>query len=1065
MKKIFYLIALLSLGLQTLATPLWTRYPSISPDGKTIVFTYQGDLFTVPVNGGDAKLLTTHVAYDFNAVWSPDSKQIAFASNRYGNFDVFVIDAKGGTPKRLTNYSTNEIPTSFSPDGKEVLYNAGIQDLTTNVQFPYRLLTELYSVNIDSRKVNQLLSTPAIGATYNADKTKIVYYDLKGYEDVWRKHQQSSVARDLWVFDVKSKKHTQLTTFEGEDRSPVFLPSNEKTLYFLSEKFGSFNVCKLNVDNSANVEQVTKFETHPVRFLSIAKNGTLCFTYNSQIYIKEQGKEPKKVNVVINTDNKNNGIQFTRLSNISEMEVSPNGKEVVFISRGEVFVTSVDYSVTKQITNTPEQERSVSFSPDGKAILYASERNGSWNLYQTKIKNPEEKLFTLSTILQEEPILESNKETFQPSYSPKGDEVAFLEERVWLKVINLKTKAIRTIVDDSYRNYSYSDGDQYYQWSPDGKWFLVQFAPNHMFSNDVGLVKADGTGKVINLTNSGYDDGRPRWVMNGEAMIWASDRDGYRSHGSWGAERDVYAMFFTQKAYDKFKMTKDEYELLKPETKKDKKKDASKKDDKKIKDIKIDFNNLEDRKVRLTMTSAFISDAVITKKGDKMYQLSRFEEGLGLWQTDLRKHEVKLLMKFKGFGSLHFADKEKKLIVFAGGKMYNVDLKKKSKKLISHKATMNLNNTLEKEYIFEHIWRQVDKKFYVANFHGADWKLMKENYKQFVPQMTNNFDYAEMLSEMLGELNGSHTGARFYSRVNGADETASLGIFWDWSYNGKGVKIAEIINKSPLQNAKTKAKVGTIITKINGQQINGLYDYFAALNHNSGKHISVTFSADGKTWNETVKPISLGQHSRLLYKRWVKNRMDEVERLSNGQIGYVHVAGMNSSSFREFFSELLGRNYYKKAIIVDTRFNGGGWLHDDLATALSGKKYAEFNIRGKKYGHEPINKWSKPSVVLVGEGNYSDAYGFPYTYQTLKIGKLIGMPVPGTMTAVWWERLQDPTLVFGIPQVGVQNPNGEYLENKQIEPEVKVKQDYEIVIQNRDQQIEKAVKVLMEDVK
>jgi C-terminal processing protease CtpA/Prc len=185
------------------------------------------------------------------------------------------------------------------------------------------------------------------------------------------------------------------------------------------------------------------------------------------------------------------------------------------------------------------------------------------------------------------------------------------------------------------------------------------------------------------------------------------------------------------------------------------------------------------------------------------------------------------------------------------------------------------------------------------------------------------------------------------------------------------------------------------------------------------------------------------------------------EELSNGRIGYVHVRGMNSSSYREFYSKVLGENFQKEALIVDTRFNGGGWLHDDLVTMLNGKKYVDFYPRGKHMGYEPMNKWVKPSIVLISESNYSDAHGFPYAYKTLEVGELVGMPVPGTMTAVWWETLQDNTVYFGIPQIGTKDADGNYLENKQLEPDYKVRQDPALVVTGRDEQLEKAVDVLI----
>ena len=225
--------------------------------------------------------------------------------------------------------------------------------------------------------------------------------------------------------------------------------------------------------------------------------------------------------------------------------------------------------------------------------------------------------------------------------------------------------------------------------------------------------------------------------------------------------------------------------------------------------------------------------------------------------------------------------------------------------------------------------------------------------------------------------------------------------------------------------------------------------------------VSLYDPQSGERWDEVIKPISYGQYGQLLYERWVEERRRLTEELSGGRLGYVHVRGMDSESFMEVYSEILGRNHEKEAIIVDTRFNGGGWLHNDLAILLGGEKYVELWPRGKKFGQEPMNQWSKPSAVLMGESNYSDAHFFPYTYATLKIGVTVGMPVPGTAPAVWWETLQDPTLVFGIPEVGIKDADGNYLENLQLEPDIKQTLDYDVVVTGRDQQLEAAVGYLL----
>jgi len=1045
------------------SNPLWMRYSSISPDGETIVFTYKNDIYKVSSSGGVATAITANPALDYMPIWSPDSKTIAFASDRNGSFDIFSVSAQGGTPKRLTFHSGNESPSSFSPDGKEILFSASIQDLASNVAFPKSYLSELYSVPASGGRIKQILSTPAEKAKYSSDGKTILFQDKKGGENQWRKHHISSITRDIQLYDIQEKRFTKLTTFGGEDRDPCFSPDGQ-SVYFLSEMYGSnFNICRLPLFNPKSVTQLTEFKNHPVRFLSVSNNEKLCFTYDGEIYVKEMEKKSKKVAITILADfSVNNEQYFSKSSGAREMAVSPDGKEVAFVIRGNVFVTAVGYSSTKQITKTPGQERNISFSPDGRSILYASERKGAWNIYETKIESKTETNFSSATLLKEEIVVENNKETFLPKYSPDGKEVAFLEERVILKVINLKTKAQREILGKEY-NYSYADGDQWYRWSPDGKSFLVKFSPNNFVTSDVGVISASGKGKPKNITNSGYSDSSPKWVLKGNAMIWKSDRNGYRSHGSWGSEKDVYAMFFNKEEYNKFKLTKEEFELQKEEKDKD--------DDKKEgKDstVTIDFDGLEDRKIRLTINSSYISDMVLSPKGDKLYYLSKFEKGYDLWEKKIRENQTKLVAKLSGYGGSLTIDKDgKNLFMFSGGRIIKIKTSDFKKKTISFKAEYVVDLAKEREVLFEHVWRQMQKKFYKVDMHGADWAMYKTAYSKFLPHINNDYDFAELLSELLGETNASHTGAYARGRKPGGDKTASLGVFYDWNFTGKGLIIAEVVEKGPLFKTKKQITSGMVIEKINGKEILEGKDFYHLLNRLSGKNtlISLFDPKTGKRFNETIKPISEGQFGELLYKRWVEQRRDETEKLSGGKIGYVHVRGMNSSSFREVYSETLGRNYHKDALIVDTRYNGGGWLHDDLATLLSGKKYVDFVPRGQYVGSDPFNKWNKPSAVLISEGNYSDGHAFPYVYKTLGIGKLIGMPVPGTMTAVWWEWLHSGTVVFGIPQVGMRDFDGNFLENTQLEPDYKIENTPEVVITGEDQQLAKAVEVLLEESK
>jgi tricorn protease len=619
MKNYFFLLALLSTSVFA-QKPLWLRYPCISPDGSTIVFTYQGDLYSVSAGGGQASLLTVHPAHDYMPVWSPDGKSIAFASDRFGNFDIYIIPSAGGAAQRLTHHSAHDYPTSFSPDGKNILFNSLRVDLETYADFPNRAMPELYSVPVTGGRNAQVLTTPSEMATYDASASRIFYQDRKGFEDPWRKHHQSSIARDLWMYDIKTATHTQLTQFAGEDRNPV--ADGEGFLYYLSEEKGSYNVHRMSLSQPADKTQITSFAKHPVRFLSTSKNGTLCFSYDGEIYTLKKGEQPKKTDIRINGDGKLNAYEIVPVnSGATEMVLSPKGKEIAFVVRGEIFVTSVEGGVTKRITNTPGQERSISFSKDGRSIVYAAERNDNWDVYRSSIVRDEEPYFYASTVLKEDGVIATSAEEFQPSFSPDGKEVAYLEERTTLKVINLATKASRVIMPGS-KNYSYSDGDQYYQWSPDGQWFLVDFMQDNHWIGEVGLVSAQGNGQVVNLTQSGFEDTSGKWMMNGKMMLWFSDRDGMKNHGSWGAQADVYAMFFTQNAFDRFRLSEEDYKLLKEKEDKDKKKDdddktKDKEDEKAIETVKIDLKGIEDRKAKLTIHSSLLGDAAISPDGEK----------------------------------------------------------------------------------------------------------------------------------------------------------------------------------------------------------------------------------------------------------------------------------------------------------------------------------------------------------------------------------------------------------------------------------------------------------------
>jgi len=1039
-------------------TPSWIRKNAISPDGKTLAFSYKGDIFTVPVQGGEAKQLTSNRAYESDPVWTADGSKIVFTSTREGSKDIYVSPKDGGVPKRLTTLPGNEIPLAVAQDGT-IYFTWADSDIQSPMFDGFPGDPALYCTNLEG-KAPQIVTSLTISAMSINSNGDILYEDWKGYEDPLRKHHTSSVTRDIWLCRPASAgtidgraSFKQLSTFKGEDRNPVFAADGD-TFYFLSEQDGkTSNLYRSSLQHPEVQTQLTFYEKNPVRFISVAQDGNVAYSYNGDLYTLNGGK----VQITLYRDEDQKDINPLNLKAASAMAVSPDGKELALVIRGDVFVTSVEFNTTRRITNTPEQERGVCFSKDGRSIYYASERNGCWSIYKSSLTKKEDKLFTYAVQFKEERVSPEGETSFQMKVSPDGKWLAYLRDRTELVIMPTKGGTPKSLHKGV--NYSYSDGDQEFEWSPDSRYILCTWMENGGWNNvDIAMVDIE-TGKITNITRSGYSDGSFRWALGGKAMTWESDKNGYRSHGSWGAEGDIYIMFFDGKAYTEFGRNKEQKEidkLLMGEKAVEKAEKKEKKDSlaNKVEKLDPDLANCEDRVRRLTRFSNIMGDHYLTDDGSKLYFTQRLEKGFDLCALDIEKGDVTIIKKGVTGQFTPSADGKSLFISGRGGAVLKLDLASGKDKPVAFSGEFEFKPQEERAYIFEHCWKQVKEKFYVPDLHGVDWQYYHDNYAAFLPYINNFYDFQDMLSEMLGELNGSHTGARF--RATSSRSLGHLGVLYDVTWKGDGLMIAEVLPGGVLSNTDADIKAGDIITSIEGHEIKAGDNWMKYLYERNGKKTVITVKTGGKEKEFIVTPAT--SDATLLYKRWVRQREEKVAQLSGGRVGYVHIEGMNSPSFRELYSKALGKYRNCDALIVDTRHNGGGWLHDDLVTFLGGKEYVLFTPRGQYIGHEPFNKWTKPSCVLIGEDNYSDASGFPLAYKHLGIGKLIGAPVPGTMTAVWWETQINASIVFGIPQVGNWDTTDKsYIENNQIEPDILVYNDPASVLNGRDIQLEAAV--------
>lgn len=1052
MKNSILLFFLLSFQiLKAIDHPLWLRSPAISPDGTAIAFCYQGNIYKVAVDGGDAIPLTISKEHCFKPVWSPDGSKIAFASKKYGNYDIFIMNADGSNPRRLTYFSKNEIPFSFSKSGKSIIYKT--QFLFDKECTVYPLFyNQVYEIVIETSQISQFLSIPADNISLNPDNTIAVFQDVKGHYSYFRKHDKSPAARDIWMFNKKRKDFTRLTNFEGEDRNP-HIGNNGDTVFYLSEKFNSnFNVCKFAISNPDEVKQITHYENHPVRSLSISRNNDLCYSYNGEIYLKKQADHPAKVQISIAVSPLDRKLGYRIFnSGVSEYDLSPDGKEVAFVIRGDVYVTSFFYETTRKITKSSGIERDISYSPDGTALIYSSLRNGIWSIYETKTIDNSNNGFLYGRLTEERLIIDSQKTEISPIYSPDGKYIVYYEDWHTLMLYDVEQKTKKVILPN-HKSFVYSDNTKNVEWSPNSKWIMFEYSPQFMFKNDIGLVKIDDSDNIINLTQSGYNDFNPKWGSRSKMFIWLSNRDGYRDHANYRSNRDVYASFFTQKALEVFNFGEEDFLLYQADS------------------SRLWMNHLyepedaSERQVRLTTNSCEISDAVLSKDDQSLYYFCKQDNGYGLWVRDLRTHSSKKVQQINGLPlNLKISENGEYLLFLSYGNIYYANTSDYEIKGIRFEAESTIDYALERELVFDEFYRLMSDKFYTQDLHNTDWDFYRKEYGKFLPHINNNIDFAEMLSEMMGELNVSHSGVRYVGLQSGRDKTSSLGFFPDYNYKGKGVRIAEILEDGPLARFDSKAISGSLIKIIDGCNVNNLNHFFHLMNHRAGDFVHITFynSNQKQTWTETIKPIGFSEINELLYNRWVKEREKQVEELSDGRLGYVHIKSMGVSTFRRLYSDILGKHFQKEALIIDVRNSSGGWIHDELLALLDGERYANYFIGGEYSGSDPSNKWHKPTVLLMNENNRSDASGFANFYKELGIGKIVGMPNQGTFSAIVRIKAVNPLFHYYVPHAGAKIKSNKYLENFELKPDYEERNDYEMILKGRDQQLERTVEIML----
>ncbi|UCE18146.1 MAG: PD40 domain-containing protein [Gemmatimonadota bacterium] len=1017
------------------------RYPAPSPDGNTLAFSYAGDLWTVPIDGGWGTRITVHEAYDKFPIWSPDGQEIAFSSNRNGNDDIFVMDVRGGQPEQLTHFSNSDYVCDWWPDGRGLIFASWRN-------FVYHRLPVLWQVDRDGGTPIKVVSEYMDEGKVSPDNEWLAF--VRGRDRWWRKNYRGSGQMDVWLYNFKTKRYRQLTNHNGYDHWPMW-GSDSRTIYYVSDETGTFNIWQTDIDGSSK-RQMTYHKEDGVRFSSISRNGSvIAYEQSADIWTLKTGEhDPRKVEIFAASDQKANPIERTTFSSkATEMEVSHDEKEAAFVIRGEIFVTKMDEDESTKamrITDNPARDYDIGWAPHGDTLAFVSDRNGNRDIYLAYSTDPDEKRLSKSLNRDVVQLTDSKEEDHGPRFSPDGKKIAFIRGNGEMWTMNRDGSGEKRILEGW--------AEPTFTWSPDSKWITFS-RDDEEFNQDVFIMPADG-GAPVNITQHPDNDFGPVWSEDGRKLGFISRR--------LGDTEDAWFVFLQRKDDE---MTKEEWEDEEENEKEDdEEENGEKKKEVKI-EVRIDFEDIHKRLRRITSLPGEEGQLAVSTDG-KMFAFSSNNEGKNdLWVVEWDGEDLKQLTD-GGVDPLYIKwDAEGKKIYYmkSGGTFHSISKDGEDGKGYAYAARLVIDHQAERLQMFDEGWRILNDSFYDPKFHGADWGAIKEKYRPMAARVQSQEDFYDVVRLMIGELNASHLG------IYGPDPEVSittglLGLTYDESYTGNGLRIETVLPRGPCDHEGRRLEPGEVILAVDGIPLEGNTNLYEQLIDKVGEKVQVDVKGkDGQERRVVVRPINYGEYMNKEYDRWVKEKQDWVDKESDGKIGYLHIRGMGVPSLERFEMELYSVAHGKEGLVVDVRNNGGGWTTDYLLAILSPKPHAITVPRGGREGYpqsrRPLYAWSKPMVAMCNQYSYSNAEIFSHAVKTLERGKLVGMTTPGEVISTGGTTLIDGSW-FRIPFRGwYVKGNIANMEKVGAVPDYIVEVQPGDVAEGMDRQLEKAVEVLM----
>ena len=1066
-RALLTLAFLLPLAAQAQDTDPLMRHPSLSPDGQTIAFSYQGDIWTVPVEGGRAVRLTVHEAYEAHPRWRPDGSQIAFISDRFGNDDLYVMDADGSTPTRLTYHSTDDALGSWTTDGR-LLFSTE----RTYVQAEW--MPEIHHVPAEGGTPDRLLDALGGSPVMSPDGRFIAFE--RGANRTSKKGYDGPANRDIWIYDTEADTYTPITTDPTNDYRPIW--SGPRTVLFISERTGTYNLHRQAITDAGQTqgapEALTSFDGDGVRFASAAANGdAVVFERQTDVYVMDlaDGAEPRPLAVTVPADYRFDPVEretFTR--GLRNYAVSPNGEYVALTLRGELFLMQNDTEEreTVRLTRHPYRDRDPAWVNDSTLVFVSDRDGGQYDVYRLESADPEHTDLFEALQYRVTRLTETSEDERILSMSPTGDKIALRRgsftsygagQLVTASMTDEGTLDDETVLVDSW------SAPSSVAWSPDGQWLAYSRADLN-FNEEVYIHAADGSRDPVNVSQHPRGDGDPVWSPDGSKLGFISDRS--------SGDADVWFVWLREEDAER---TDEDWDDMEDESD----------DDMADTTVTIDFDDIHNRLERVTALPGNEADPVIAADGETFYFVAGRSGRTGRFDTDVDLYSV----KWDGSDEKRITQggvspydvrlsPEGEQIVFrhSGGQLARVPTASDKLERLSFAAKMDIDHEAEREQIFQEAWRALDQGFYDPNFHGDDWDALRDKYRDWAMQASTTRDFRDMLNLMLGELNASHMG--FYNGDRAETQrvrTGLLGVEIDPVDNG--VRVERVVPHAPADREASRLREGDVITAVNGESVTDAGNFYALLNDTVEEKVLLAVTdADGNERTVRIRPT--GSLSDELYREWVEERKRLTDEYSDGRLGYIHIEGMNWQSFEHFERELYASANGKDGLLIDVRFNGGGWTTDYLLTVLNVRQHAYTVPRGAtddlQTNHEqfrshypfgerlPYAAWTKPAATLANQYSYSNAEIFSHAFKTLDHGPLIGQPTFGAVISTGGSGLIDGSYVRMPYRAWYVRATDENMEHGPAVPDVLVENPPAVQATGEDPQLRRAVETLLQSI-